>query len=189
MVGCDKVGKTSLIRRYVTHKFTEDYSATIGMDLTVKEIDLSFGMVSHHITITLSDLAGHYRFESLHKDFLKGTDAAIIVVAQDEPESLYGKRDVHSDKVISFKDWVDRINVANPNRYVPKVLVVNKCDLEENKLSDEELKQACQENKILGAYRTSAKTGENVEKVFKTIAGIPLIRENAPPSSNSVPKL
>ena len=188
VVGCDRVGKTSLIRRFVTHKFTADYSATIGMDVTVKEVDLAFGMVSHHVTISLHDMAGHVRFESLHADFLKGADAAIIVVAQNEPESLHGKKDVHSDKVISFKDWVDRINLANPNRYVPKVLVVNKSDLEENSLSDEELKQACIENKILGAYRTSAKTGENVSKVFQTIAGIPLIRENSPPARNNTPK-
>ena len=108
VIGANAVGKTSLIRRYVTHKFSEAYNATIGMDITVKEIDLTFGLVSHHITISLHDLAGQYRFESLHKNFLKSADAAIIVAAQDEPESLHGKKDVHSDRVISIYDWVDR---------------------------------------------------------------------------------
>lgn len=183
VVGVNFVGKTSLIRRYVTHKFSEDYSATIGMDITVKELDLAFGMVRHHITISLHDLGGHYRFESLHKSFLKGADAAIIVTAQDDRDSLYGKKDVHSDRVISVDDWVERINKANYPRHVPKILVINKSDLEQNALDDDEIKEACVRNKILGAYRTSAKTGENVNKVFQTIAGIPLIRENVPNTS------
>ena len=53
VIGCNAVGKTSLIRRYVTHKFSEAYNATIGMDITVKEIDVTFGLVNHHITISL----------------------------------------------------------------------------------------------------------------------------------------
>jgi small GTP-binding protein len=178
VVGANAVGKTSLIRRYVTHKFSTEYQATIGMDITVKEVDLTFGLLTHHVTISLHDLAGQYRFESLHKNFLKGADAAIIVVAQDEPDSLYGKKDVHSDKVISIKDWVARIDEANQPKYVPKILVINKSDLSTNLLNDEEIKVVCEKNKILGAYRTSAKTGENVGKVFQTVAGIPLVREN-----------
>ena len=39
VVGANAVGKTSLIRRYVTHKFSTEYQATIGMDITVKEVD------------------------------------------------------------------------------------------------------------------------------------------------------
>ena len=179
VIGCNAVGKTSLIRRYVTHKFSEAYNATIGMDITVKEIDLTFGLVNHHITISLHDLAGQYRFESLHKNFLKGADAAIIVAAQDDAASLHGKKDVHSDRVISIYDWVDRVNEANKPHYVPKILVINKNDLAENEVSDEEITKICQKTKMLGAYRTSAKTGENVGKVFKTIAGIPLIRDRA----------
>lgn len=178
VVGVNAVGKTSLIRQYVTHKFTEEYSATIGMEIMVKEVDLSFGLARHHVTMAIHDLAGHYRFESLHKNFLKAADATIIVVAQNDRNSLYGKQDVHSDKTISISDWIDRIDAANPDRYVPKVLVINKCDLPENYLDDAELKEICLTNKILAAYRCSAKTGENVNKVFQTIASIPLIRES-----------
>lgn len=178
VVGANFVGKTSLIRRYVTHKFTSDYQATIGMDITVKDVDLTFGLLTHHVTISLHDLAGQYRFESLHKNFLKGADAAIIVVAQDDPDSLYGKKDVHSDKVISITDWVARIDEANEPKYVPKILVINKSDLPSNQLKDTEIKVVCEKHKILGAYRASAKTGENVGKVFQTVAGIPLVREN-----------
>src|SRR5271157_4258548 len=178
VVGAYEVGKTSLIRQYVTHKFSENYNATIGMDITVKEVDLTFGLITHHVTISLHDLAGQYRFESLHKNFLKGADAAIVVVAQDDPDSLYGKKDIHSDKVITINDWIDRIDEANKPKFVPKILVINKCDLETNLISDDEIKDACEKNKILGAYRTSAKTGENVSKIFQVVAGIPLVREN-----------
>jgi len=178
VVGANYVGKTSLIRRYVTRKFTSDYQATIGMDITVKDVDLTFGLITHHVTISLHDLAGQYRFESLHKNFLKGADAAVIVVAQDDADSLYGKKDVHSDKAISIADWVARIDEANHPKYVPKILVINKSDLATNQIKDEEIKVVCEKHKILGAYRTSAKTGENVSKVFQTVAGIPLVREN-----------
>ena len=37
VVGAIFVGKTSLIRRYVTHKFSTDLSATLGMDISVSE--------------------------------------------------------------------------------------------------------------------------------------------------------
>jgi small GTP-binding protein len=173
VVGAILVGKTSLIRRYVTNKFPTDLLATLGMDISVKELDLNFGLVTHHVEIVLRDISGHYRFECLYKGFLRAADAAVIVVAQDDPDSFYGRKSENMDKVISIDEWVDRIDDANKPNHVPKILVINKSDLPKNLLNDEEIIAVCKKYKILGAYRTSAKTGENVSKVFQIVAGIP----------------
>ena len=40
VVGASGVGKTSLIRQFVDKKFVEDFRATIGVDFTLKNIQL-----------------------------------------------------------------------------------------------------------------------------------------------------
>ncbi len=175
VVGAVLVGKTSIIRRFVKQDFTDNTKATQGMDISVKELNSCPALEAKRLTITIRDVSGHYTFQSLYKDFLRGADVAVIVIAQDDPSSFHGRKGTDGVPVLGIKDWIARINDANKNRHVPKILVINKNDLTENRLDEEEIEAACHEHKIVGAFRTSARTGENVNELFESVARIVLL--------------
>jgi len=121
----------------------------------------------------LWDLAGQPRYESIAESFIKGAHAAMVVAAQDDINSFYGfeGQDKFSRR-IGVRGWIEMINQY---ARVPTILLINKADLAENKIPDTEIIKVCEDTNILGAYRTSAKNGLNVTKVFNTLAGMPLI--------------
>ncbi|OLS15256.1 MAG: GTP-binding protein [Promethearchaeota archaeon CR_4] len=172
VVGSQGVGKTSLIRRFVENKFKDEYTTTIGTDITLKNVDVSFGLITYQNRLMIWDLAGQPRYETLHESFIKGAHAAMVVASQDDPESFYGAEGDKFTKRIGVRGWIE---LVNQQVHVPTILLINKADLEENKILDEEIVKVCEDTNILGAYRTSAKNGLNVTKVFNTLAGMPLI--------------
>lgn len=67
------VGKTCLLNRYSTGKFTGQYKATIGADFLTKEtvVTDAFGQ-RHVVTLAIWDTAGQERFQSLGSAFYRG---------------------------------------------------------------------------------------------------------------------
>jgi GTPase SAR1 family protein len=172
LVGSQGVGKTSLIRRFAENKFKEEYTSTVGTDITVKRVEISFGLVSYENALMIWDLAGQPRFETLHDSFIKGAHAAMVVASQDDPASFYGEEGDKFSRIIGVRGWIDLVNQGEKR---PTILLINKADLDNNCVPDEDIIQVCRDTGILGAYRTSAKDGLNVTKVFNTLAGMPLI--------------
>lgn len=84
------VGKTSLMNRYSTGKFTGQYKATIGADFLSKDnVVLSdlFG-TRQLVTLQIWDTAGQERFQSLGVGFYRGADACLLVYDITDPSSL-----------------------------------------------------------------------------------------------------
>ena len=172
LVGAQQVGKTSLIRRFAENKFVGEYTSTVGTDITVKRVEINFGLITYENSLMIWDLAGQPRFETIYDSFVKGAHAAMVVASQDDPDSFYGVEGDKLTKVNGVRDW---INLVNQSGRLPTILLINKADLDDNQIPDEDIVQVCRETGILGAYRTSAKNGLNVGKVFNTLAGMPLI--------------
>lgn len=77
VIGEIATGKTALIKRLVTNEFTDDYSPTIGGELSTKTINIK----GQDITCHLWDTTGEERFHSLCKIFYQ--NALIIYVVYD----------------------------------------------------------------------------------------------------------
>ena len=75
-----RVGKTSLMNRYHSNKFTGQYKATIGADFLSKQVNLPTPQnTCQPVTLTIWDTAGQERFQSLGKAFYRGSDVCILV--------------------------------------------------------------------------------------------------------------
>lgn len=90
ILGDSGVGKTSLMNRYATGKFTGQYKATIGADFLAKDnvvVSDLFG-TRHLVSLQIWDTAGQERFQSLGVGFYRGADACLLVYDVTDPHSL-----------------------------------------------------------------------------------------------------
>jgi small GTP-binding protein len=138
LLGEAGVGKTSIVYRFITNKFKENYKSTLGVNLLKKDMSIEgFGDVSAQIW----DLGGQESFKSLRRLYLEGANGALV---------LY--------------EWINSFREDRQNE--PIILIGNKADLKNKiKISEEDAKEFSRKNDI-ELIITSAKTGKNVEKCF-----------------------
>jgi len=163
VIGDYAVGKTSLIQRYMTNTFSEDYKATIGAAISTFDTEV------HNTKVSLQvwDLAGQTTFRRVRAQYLFGTDFALVVFDLTRPETLE-----------SVKEWVADLRSAVPDAFC--FLVGNKSDLvEERAVTAEEAQAMADQLKMVGYMETSAKDGSNVRELFTTIARV-LLEQNRP---------
>ena len=157
VIGDGGVGKTSLIRKFTTGSFQEDYIKTIGADFSKYEQKIN----GDQCELYFWDIAGQDDFHFLRPSFYKNSNAAIIVYSLEE--NSHGKE---SFKNIS--NWYD--DLIQFCGIIPVVVFANKVDLvDKTTLDNKKVIKFLKKRKLLGYYLTSAKTGERVDKAFQAI--------------------
>jgi Ras-related protein Rab-7A len=129
ILGDSGVGKTSLMNRYSTGKFTGQYKATIGADFLSKDnviVNDNFLNQRHLVTLQIWDTAGQERFQSLGVGFYRGADACLLVYDVTDPHSL--------DNLDHWrKEFLDQVGggiqgLGDASTQFPFVVVGNKID-------------------------------------------------------------
>ena len=152
MVGGFSVGKTSLVKRYVSSIFSETYLTTVGVKIDKKNVELSDRVVS----LILWDLAGEDDIASLRMSYLRGSAGYMLVADGTRPSTL--------DVALSLRERVE--TDCGP---LPFALLLNKSDLQEQwALRESDLEELRQKSWWVRA--TSARTGDGVEDAFKDLA-------------------
>lgn len=153
MIGASAVGKTSLVARFVFSKFEDKYLTTMGVKLDRKTV-VSVG--GEDVTLVLWDMQGEDRFQKVQMSYLRGAHGYMLVADGTRRDTL--------DRAVLLQK--DAEAVAGP---VPFALLLNKSDL----VDDWDLDDAALEALTAQGWtivRTSAKTGDNVEETFTTLA-------------------
>jgi small GTP-binding protein len=154
-IGDEGVGKTSLITRYATSAFRTDYLPTIGANIVAKEVSVEGRIV----TIIIWDIAGQEKFSVVRDKYYTGASLATVVY------------DVAASSTLkSVKAWLNDLNSYAPKR-IPLILVGNKIDLPDRVVSKDEGEKLAKEIHAV-FIETSAKTGENVRKLFEKLLGL-----------------
>ncbi len=154
LLGEFAVGKTSLVRRFVYDRFDDQYISTIGVKVSRKTVVLAQEDEVLELTMMLWDLAGSNEFSRVRASYLRGAAGAVLVCDLTRPETL--------DRVQSCAAELLRISPR-----AQTVLAANTCDLaEQRRISEAEIERTAS---VLGAahYRTSAKTGQEIEALFR----------------------
>ncbi len=154
IVGEPAVGKTSLIKKFMSGRFSTDYKVSIGTNMFIKELDLNSGMI---IKLQIWDIAGQERWTEMRHIYYKGTHGAIIVGDLTRKKTF--------EQIVNF--WCPDLNKYCED--IPKIMIANKEDLVKN-ISIEELKTYKQKINAKSIIYTSAKFGTNVDKAFKVIS-------------------
>lgn len=160
LLGDSAVGKTSLIRRFVLDKFDDKYITTIGTKVTKKEVSIAKDDTNIDLTMMIWDVLGQEGYTSIQAKSYRGADGVLFVCDLTRPDTLH--------KIKSY--WRTELEKVAEN--VPAVLVGNKVDLEEERVVPDEMVAEFAESLDCPHFVSSAKTGENVEKVFKRLGEV-----------------
>ena len=155
IIGNSSVGKTSILTRYSSKTFNENYLATVGLDFFSKDETID----NKIIRIKIWDTAGQERYKSFTKCFFQKAQGIMIVY------------DVTSQK--SFKDlqfWIESLktNMYEDISLVPIIIIGNKIDLPKREVTKEDASNYAHEHHF-HYYETSAKTGEGIELAIREL--------------------
>ena len=159
LVGEEGVGKTSLVRRFVSSQFDEKYLRTVGTMVSKKVVQLGpIDETLFTLHMLVWDIMGRRDFMTLYKEAYFSRARGILAVCDlTRPETLD-----------ALNEWIDGIHSSVGK--APVIVLANKKDMTQHvRLDDDEILAMCE---LQGApyLLTSAKTGENVELAFSKLA-------------------
>ena len=146
-------GKTNILAKYLTNTFEPNSTPTIGVEMKVKDFKIKEDLVKAQFW----DTAGQEKYDSLTTSYYKGAKGALIVYDITQKSSF--------DKIESLlKKLRD-----NSNKNVNVILVGNKRDLEDNREVLKEDGEELAKKLKIKFMEVSAKTGENLDKLFQNL--------------------
>ena len=154
IIGDAGVGKTSLVKKFVSGRFTSDYRVSIGANLFVKDLILES---DKDISIQIWDIAGQEKWVKMRHLYYRGAHGALIVGDITRKNTFEQLKEFWSPDLNKFCGDI------------PKILVLNKMDLEPI-ISNKEIEKLAQDINVKATIFTSAKRGQNVEDAFHQIA-------------------
>jgi len=158
ILGEFRVGKSSMVLRYVEDRFPGDYIATIGANFLVKTINLKVDSKDVCVGLQIWDLGGHTRSTEVGKVFFQGVSGALLVYDITRPDTL--------DKIELWQEQLARYS-SDLKLY----LVGNKNDLENYRaVTIEEGRAVQKKNKIGVFFFFFSKTGDHIQETFEHMA-------------------
>jgi len=151
------VGKTSLTRRFLTGLFEIDTKMTMGAAIFVKYLEVE----GRKVAIQIWDFGGEKQFRFLIPVYAHGSAGGIFMFDL----SRYATLGNTEDWLTFFKE-----GLADEHKDIPIVMVGAKLDLvDKRNVDEEEAREICNKFGLAEYIECSAKSGENVEKVFEVI--------------------
>jgi len=154
LIGDSGVGKSCLLLRFSDDSFTPSFITTIGIDFKIRTIELD----GKKIKLQIWDTAGQERFRTITTAYYRGAMGILLVY------------DVTDEKTFAnIRNWIRNIEQHAADT-VNKMLIGNKCDMEDEKVVDASRGQALADEYGIKFMETSAKTNHNVDLAFFTLA-------------------
>ncbi|XP_055371260.1 ras-related protein Ral-a isoform X2 [Condylostylus longicornis] len=153
MVGSGGVGKSALTLQFMYDEFVEDYEPTKA-DSYRKRVVLD----GEEVQIDILDTAGQEDYAAIRDNYFRSGEGFLCVFSITDDESFQATQE--------FREQILRVK---NDESIPFLLVGNKCDLnDKRKVALSECQSRAQQWQV-PYVETSAKTRENVDKVFKDL--------------------
>lgn len=155
-IGDTTVGKTSLILRFYRGHFDDNHTASIGVSIVNKTVNIDGVRVPLHIW----DTAGHEKYNSIIPMYLRGANAIVICCGSDNIQ--YAR---------SLSKWLDLIREGDAEN-AKIVVAVTKFDMIDEGSEPPPVLAAidwAEKNKF-PIFFTSSKNGRGIEQMFGSLA-------------------
>lgn len=150
LLGEGRVGKTSILLRFVRNSFDERQQSTLQASYLDRHITIG----SQSVKLSIWDTAGQERFHALGPLYYRDANGALLV---------YDITDAKSFERV--ERWVGELRkIVGDDICI--VIAGNKCDLEKSRMVSQEEAEKYAESVGAHHYQTSAKLGKNLETVF-----------------------
>ena len=154
LVGDAASGKTRLFNKYLHNRFdNDDYDPTIGASFCSKK--------NAKLNLAIWDTAGQARYQSLTPMYTNNADIIILTLDLTNTKSL----DMLKKLKLTLKPDAVKVLVATKSDLTDQHVI----NLEDEKVAAWITEQGFHNNSV---YQTSAKTGDGVDALFKTIKSI-----------------
>jgi len=163
IVGDGGVGKTAIAVRFAEGVFREDYKMTIGVDFSIRTIDIPINEGVRKVKFQIWDTGGQERFSYTRPLYYKGAVGGMVVFDLTDRTSFD-----HLEK------WFTEVEKSCVS--IPLLLVGNKADLPGRQISREEAESFA---KSSGStyYESSAKSGQGINAIFEKLGKIIVMKE------------
>jgi small GTP-binding protein len=158
IVGNGGVGKTSMVLRYCENSFKESYLMTIGSNFSTKTVELA-DHPQLQVKLQLWDLAGQKHFSFVRPPFYRGATGIIYVFDLTRRSSF-----------ADLLEWREEVEKVIGQK--PCIVVGNKLDLAkqgQREVAEQDGEAVRFEMHAMKYFETSAKEGDSVGDIFKTL--------------------
>ena len=150
MVGDTSVGKSTLMKKFISGQFSDSLAPTLGIELYKKEITIDEKQYLYRIW----DTCGQERFRSLSKSYFRNSDGIMLLFDLNSQSSFD-----------NLNSWFISIKESGAED-IPLILVGTKCDLYNN-ITEETISNFVSQNKTIQKYfKCSAKENIGIEEPF-----------------------
>jgi len=154
LIGDSGVGKTCILFRFSDDAFNTTFISTIGIDFKIKTIEMN----GKKIKLQIWDTAGQERFHTITTSYYRGAMGIMLVYDITNAKSF--------DNIAK---WLRNIQ-EHANEDVEKMILANKCDMEEKRVISKERGEAIARENGIRFLETSAKTNINIERAFTELS-------------------
>ncbi|CAK87655.1 unnamed protein product (macronuclear) [Paramecium tetraurelia] len=154
IIGDTCVGKSCLLLQFTDSRFRNEHDATIGVEFGSRNTKIN----DKTIKLQVWDTAGQEAFKSITRSYYRGSIGGILVFDVTSRQSFEG-----------VAKWYQEIQGYACDK-IEMALVANKIDLDAKREVQTEEAQAFAKKHGFAYFETSAKTGENVDTVFESMA-------------------
>lgn len=155
LIGDADVGKTCVVQRFKSGTYVEKHASTIGVDFTMKTLQIDGKLVK----LQIWDTAGQERFRTITQSYYRSANGVIMAYDITKKSSFE-----------SLARWLDDVRrYAGSN--IVQILIGNKKDLEhQREVNFTDAKTFAQQNNMIGLVESSAKENINIDETFIKLA-------------------
>jgi small GTP-binding protein len=158
LIGDGRIGKTSLINRFVHGTFDEHTPITVGISFETARFRIRYDEREIDVTMTIWDCGGQKEYEDYIPAFSKGLDIAVYVFALHDRESFQ-----------NLSNWLKLVEAQKPNQL--RFVVGTKLDLlwaqpDNYAVLGDEMDVFLDENNISAYFMSSSSYGINIVENF-----------------------
>lgn len=151
VIGDSAVGKSNLLSRYARDEFDLNTKATVGVEFQTVCVEIN----GKEVKAQIWDTAGQERFRAVTSAYYRGAVGALIVYDISRRTTFE-----------SVSRWLEELN-THCDTAVARILVGNKCDLEDIRDVSVEEGKSVAESEGLFFIETSALDSTNVKVAFE----------------------
>ncbi|CAO1419543.1 unnamed protein product [Diamesa serratosioi] len=155
LLGEGKVGKTSILLRFVEDKFNNQHLSTIQASFLNKKINFDN---NNRVSLNVWDTAGQEKFHALGPIYYRSSNGALLVYDICDEQSFQ-----------KIKVWIKELKKVL-GQDISIIIVGNKIDMEKDRVVPLEEAVRYAEGQGAKHFQTSAKQNEGIDEIFIEIS-------------------